>query len=85
MTKKKGRPPIDESGMTARMAMRLSPEDAEQIAQLKAKMGGEPAITRAALRIGLTVLELEPSLLVAGLGPAAKRRAALKPYFQRES
>jgi hypothetical protein len=81
-TKKRGRPPISGSGMVDRIAMRLQPEDAEQLAEVKAIFGGEPSLVRAALRIGLTVLELEPALLHAGLQSRPKRRATLKARLE---
>lgn len=69
--------------MTARLALRTLPDDMEQIAALVAKFSGfdAPTVTRAALRLGLTALELAPDLLVQAGAPAPKRRAALKSYF----
>lgn len=85
MTEKKGRgrPRVEVGGMTARIALRTLPEDTEQLAALGEKLAGfdQPTIARAALRIGLTALELDPSLIVAGVGPAKQRRAVLKPRF----
>ena len=80
--RKRGRPAA-EAGLTGRLALRTLPEDSEQIAALVAKFSGfdAPTVTRAALRLGLTALELAPDLFVQAGAPASKRRAALKPYF----
>lgn len=88
MTEKKrgrGRPP-SEAGMTARVAVRTVPDDVELIEALAKKLPGfTPAtLARAALRIGLTVLELDPSLVVPAVAPAAKRRAVLRSYFKSD-
>ncbi|MCU1279470.1 MAG: hypothetical protein JWM53_3016 [bacterium] len=81
----RGRPRSD-AGLTARIALRTVPEDTEQLAAVAAKLPGfdQPTIARAALRLGLTLLDLEPELIVAGVGPAKQRRAMLKPHFTRE-
>jgi hypothetical protein len=78
--------PRSEAGMTTRIALRTLPEDTEQLAALGHVLAGFdlPRIARSAFRLGMTVLELEPSLIVAGAGPAKQRRAALKPHFTRE-
>ena len=78
--------PKSETGMTARIALRTVPEDLEQLGGLVSKLAGfdQPTIARGALRLGLTLLELDPSLIVAGVGPSAKRRSALKALFSRE-
>jgi hypothetical protein len=82
--RKRGRPPAD-TGLTERIALRLLPDDAEQIAALVAKLGFDaPTLTRAALRLGLTALELAPDLLAQAGGAPTKRRAGLKPYFAQQ-
>jgi len=70
--------------MTARVAVRTVPDDVELIEALAKKLPGfTPAtLARAALRLGLTVLELDPSLVVPAVAPAAKRRAVLRSYFK---
>ncbi len=86
--KKRGRPPAEAPTMTGKIALRTLPEDMEQLAALtaSAKLAGfdQPTIARAAFRLGLTLLELAPEMILAGVGPASKRRAALKPHFARE-
>jgi len=81
----RGRPPKDAT-LSGRIMVRTLPEDMEQLAALAAKLAGfdPPTIARAAFRLGLTVLELEPGLIVAGVGPSKPRRAALKPRFASE-
>lgn len=88
MTEKKdgrGRP-RSNAGMTERLALRMLPEDAEQLAALVGKLAGfdQSTVARAAMRLGLMVLELDPGLIMAGVGTAKQRRAALKSHFTSE-
>ena len=80
--RKRGRPAA-EAGLTGRLALRTLPEDMEQLAALVAKFSGfdGPTVTRNALRLGMTVLELAPDLFVQAGVPASKRRAVLKSYL----
>jgi hypothetical protein len=66
--------------------VRTLAEDMEQFDALAGKLAGfdPPTIARAAFRLGLTVLEFDPGLIVAGVGPAKQRRAALKSRFSSE-
>ncbi len=63
-----------------RTALRALPEDLAQLEALTKKLGGfdQADVMRAALRLGMVLLELEPSLLMAGMGPSPRRRAAVK-------
>jgi hypothetical protein len=90
--RKRGRPPLGDAGMTEKIFVRAHLDDKKQLTALSAKLDGfdVPAITRAAFRLGMTVLELDPSLMLPGIVPVpAKRRAAiraaLKSIFVKDS
>lgn len=80
---KRGRP---STGLTVRTALRALPEDMAQLEALTRKLGGfdQSDVMRAALRLGMVLLEIDPALMMAGVGPASKRRAAVKALLRSD-
>lgn len=83
--KGRGRPP-SAAPMARQIGIRIGADDDEQLAAITAKLPGfdQTTVARAALRIGLTVLELEQTAIVQAGAPPPKRRAWLKPHFSDE-
>lgn len=81
----RGRPKVDGAS-TRQMSIRIGADDDAQLDGLQAKLAGfeKTAIARAALRAGLTLLELEPTGIVQALAPPQKRRAWLKAQLRRD-
>jgi hypothetical protein len=79
--RRRGRP---SAGLTVRTALRALPEDLAQLEALTKRLSGfdQADVMRAALRLGMVLLELEPSLLMAGMGASTKRRAAVKALLR---
>jgi hypothetical protein len=83
--RKTGRPALGTAGMTGRIVLRTFAEDIEQLEALVRTFEGfeQPTIARAALRIGLTMLELEPTLLLLGPATKPKRELAVKALLKK--
>ena len=83
--RKAGRPALGSAGMTGRILIRTFAEDIEQLVALVRSFEGfeQPTIARAALRIGLTMLELEPTLLLLGAATKPKREQAIKALLKK--
>jgi predicted transcriptional regulator len=89
MSKDEKRPrgrPKAEGASTRQMSIRIGADDDAQLDTLANKLAGfeKTNIARAALRAGLTLLELEPAAIVQALAPAAKRKSWLRGLLRRD-
>lgn len=73
--------------MTARVGFRTEQEDVELAAALAQRFGvgfDMSRVQRFAMRLGLTLLDLQPDLVMVAGQPAKKRSAAVKQRFAQE-
>lgn len=77
--KKRGRPVLDASvSLSEKIALRASLEDKEQLDAIVSGSGlKDSLITRAALRLGLSLLEAEPHLFTDAMRSSRQQRGEL--------
>ena len=84
---KRGRPTAGSAAVVGRLALRVTAEDLDEIGALVRSFEGfdQPTICRAALRLGLTLLQLQSSLLLVGGATPSKRQESVRALIHKKA